>query len=279
MQGVKAMAISNSEFDYLRNLVVTHSAISIESGSEYLAESRLARLAMTEGQASVGDLLLNMRGKPFGALHRKVLDAMTNNETWFFRDLHPFEMIKRQLLPELIGQRRDKRQLNIWSAAASSGQEAYSLAMLIEQEFPELRTWKVRIVGTDISSAILERARAGRYSQMEVNRGLPAAMLTRYFERVGTEWVLKPQIRNRVEFEEMNLAKAWPALPAMDIVMMRNILIYFNVPVKREILAKVRGVMQPDGYMFLGSAESTINLDENFERIAFEKTACYRRKR
>ncbi len=270
------MSISISEFDYLRNLVLNHSAISIDSGREYLAESRLAHIAVTEGHASVGALLLQMRTKPFGTVHRRVLDAMTNNETWFFRDLHPFDVIKRNLLPELIAKRSSVRQLNIWSAASSSGQEAYSLAMMIEEDFPELRTWKIRILGTDISSAILNRARSGRYSQMEVNRGLPAAMLTRYFQREGLEWVVKNNIRNRVEFEPLNLSKPWQMLPAMDIVMLRNVLIYFEVPVKKQILEQARGVMKPDGYLFLGCAESTINLDDKLERVPFEKTSCYR---
>jgi chemotaxis protein methyltransferase CheR len=270
------MSISMVEFDYLRDLVLKHSAISIESGNEYLAESRLAHIAIVEGHASVGALLAQMRGRPFGPLHRKVLDAMTNNETWFFRDLHPFEMIKRRVLPELLEKRKIIRKLNIWSAASSSGQEAYSLAMMLEEEFPELRNWTIRILGTDISSAILNRARSGRYSQMEVNRGLPAPMLTRYFQREGLEWVVKDSIRNRVTFEPINLAKLWPPLPAMDIIMLRNVLIYFNVDVKKQILAQIRKVIQSDGYVFLGCAESTINLDDKFERIVYEKTGCYR---
>ena len=269
------MSISIGEFDYLRDLVLKHSAISIDSGSEYLAESRLAHVAIHEGQPTVGALLLHMRNKPFGPLHRKVLDAMTNNETWFFRDLHPFEMIKRKLLPELIAKRGSTRRLNLWSAASSSGQEAYSLAMMIEEEFPELRNWTVKILGTDISSAILNRARGGRYSQMEVNRGLPAALLTRYFHRDGLDWVVKDHIRNRVEFEPLNLSKPWQSIPPMDIILLRNVLIYFDVPVKKQILAQVRAVMKPDGYLFLGCAESTINLDDKLERVAYEKTACY----
>jgi chemotaxis protein methyltransferase CheR len=270
------MSISISEFDYLRSLVLNHSAISIDSGREYLAESRLAHLAVSEGHSSVGAMLLQMRTKPFGAVHRKVLDAMTNNETWFFRDLHPFEVMKRNLLPALIAKRSSTRRLNIWSAASSSGQEAYSLAMMIEEDFPELRTWTVKILGTDISSAILNRARSGRYSQMEVNRGLPATMLTRYFQREGLEWVVRDNIRGRVEFEPLNLSKPWQTLPAMDIILLRNVLIYFEVPVKKQILARARGVMQPDGYLFLGCAESTINLDDQLERVPFEKTSCYR---
>lgn len=270
------MSISMVEFDYLRDLVLKHSAISIESGNEYLAESRLAHIAIVEGQPSVGALLEQLRSKPFGSLHRKVLDAMTNNETWFFRDLYPFEIIKRRIMPELLEKRKMVRRLNIWSAASSSGQEAYSLAMMLDDEFPELRTWTVRILGTDISSAILNRARGGRYSQMEVNRGLPAPMLTRYFQREGLEWVVKDGLRSKVSFEPINLAKAWPPLPPMDIIMLRNVLIYFTVDMKKQILAEVRKVIQPDGYLFLGCAESTINLDEKFERVVYEKTGCYR---
>ncbi|HEY3930707.1 MAG TPA: protein-glutamate O-methyltransferase CheR [Candidatus Koribacter sp.] len=272
------MAISGADFTYLRSLVLQHSAISIDSSSEYLAESRLARLAMVEGQTSVGAFLSLLRMKPFGAVHRQVLDAMTNNETWFFRDLHPFDLLKRHLLPELILKRASVRRLNIWSAASSSGQEAYSLAMMLEEDFPELRNWNVRILGTDISSAILNRARSGRYSQMEVNRGLPARLLTRYFRREGLEWIINDSIRNRVQFEPLNLSKPWPPMPPMDVILMRNVLIYFEVPVKQQILAQARSAMFPDGYLFLGSAESTINLDSELERVAFERTACYRRR-
>jgi len=273
------MAISVSEFDYLRQLVLAHSAITIESGKEYLAESRLAQLAYIEGQTSVNGLLLAMRGKPFGTLHRKVLDAMTNNETWFFRDLHPYEMIKQKVLPELMVSRASLRRLNIWSAASSSGQEAYSLAMMIEDEFPALRAWGVRILGTDISSAILNRARSGRYTQMEVNRGLPAQLLTRHFRREGLEWVIKDNIRARVSFEPINLSSAWPSMPVMDIIMLRNVLIYFDVPVKKQILARARSVLHPEGFLFLGSAESTMGLDDGFERVEYGKASCYRLRR
>ena len=270
------MAISPSQFDYLRALVLSHSAISIESGKEYLAESRLAQLAHKEAQSSVEDLLARLRNEAFGPLHRKVLDAMTNNETWFFRDLHPFEALKQQLLPELIARRSIVRRLNIWSAASSSGQEAYSLAMMLEDNFPELRGWTVRIHGTDISTAILNRARSGRYSQMEVNRGLPAAMLTRHFRREGLDWVIKENIRSRVTFESMNLSLPWPAMPPMDVIMLRNVLIYFEVPVKKQILARIRTILQPDGYLFLGSAESNLGLDNELERVEHGRAACYR---
>ena len=270
------MSLSLSEFDYLRNLVLQHSAISLDRANEYLAESRLAHVAIKEGQPSVGALLCDLRSKPFGPLHGRVLDAMTNNETWFFRDLHPFDMIRRVLLPDLIEKRKQSRTLNIWSAASSTGQEAYSLAMLVHEHFPELRNWRVRILGTDICSTVLNRARAGRYSQLEVNRGLPAPLLARYFRREGMDWVLQENIRKFVDFQPLNLSKPWPPLAPMDLIMLRNVLIYFDVPVKKQILSQVRRVLSPDGYIFLGCAESTINLDDNFERIAYEKTGCYR---
>jgi chemotaxis protein methyltransferase CheR len=272
------MSLPSTDFDYLRDLVLQHSAIAIDRTSEYLAESRLAPVAITEGQPSVSALLSHLRTKAFGPLHRRVLDAMTNNETWFFRDLHPFEMIKHVVLPDLIKKRSTSRTLNIWSAASSSGQEAYSLAMLINEHFPEVRNWNVRILGTDICSTILNRARAARYTQMEVNRGLPATMLARHFRREGMDWVLGESIRNRVDFQPLNLSKPWPLLPSMDLIMLRNVLIYFEVPVKRDILAQVRRVLNPDGYLFLGCAENTINIDNNFERVAYEKTACYRQR-
>lgn len=273
------MPISLNEFDYLRDLVRKHCAIMIDSDKQYLAESRLMQLAYREKHVSVEALLAHMRGKPFGPLHRQVLDAMTNNETWFFRDLHPFEALRHQVLPALIPLRGAVRRLNLWSAAASSGQEAYSLAMLMDEHFPELRNWSVRILGTDFSNAILNRARAGKYSQLEVNRGLPAAMLMRYFDREGLDWVLKPSVRGRVSFESMNLAEAWPARAPMDVILLRNVLIYFDIPVKQQILERARQALAPDGYLFLGSAESMLNLCDGFERVDCGRASCYRRKR
>jgi chemotaxis protein methyltransferase CheR len=270
------VAIAPAEFEYLRKYIFDNSAIIIEDGKEYLVESRLTSLAYQEGLESTQKLLEQMRGKPVEGLHRKVLDAMTNNETIFFRDLAPFQELTKIVIPDLLKKRAIERKLSFWSAASSSGQEAYSLAMLLCDDFDGLPGWTVSILGTDISTAILGRARAGRYSQMEVNRGLPAKCLAKYFKQIGTEWELNASIRKMVEFRGLNLSESWPVLPQFDVVFFRNVLIYFSVEKKKEILQRVRRVMRVDGCLFLGSAETTMNLDDSFERVPDGICSYYR---
>lgn len=266
------------EFEYLRQFLAQHSAIVLDAEKDYIAESRLTTLAYREGMASAQDLLSRIRQASFCDLHRKVLDAMLNNETWFFRDLLPFEALLQVIFPELLADRTSTRRLSIWSAASSSGQEAYSIAMLIADQFGGLPGWDVSIIGTDLSTAILERARSGRYSQLEVNRGLPAKYLAKYFTRDGSDWVLSPAIRDMVEFRPMNLTVPWSDLPRFDIVFFRNVLIYFEVEKKREIFGRLFSSMKPDGYLLLGAAETTYGLSESFVRVAWDKTAYYRPK-
>jgi len=273
------MGLDTAEFDYLCQFVHEQSAIIIDPGKEYLVESRLTPLAYQEGMESAQKLLEHLRREPPNGLHRKVLDAMTNNETIFFRDAAPFQALRQAIIPELLRKRAAERKLSFWSAAASSGQEAYSLAMLMCEDFVGLQGWSVSILGTDISTAILNRARQGRYSQLEVNRGLPAKCLTKFFRREGVEWQISGSIRKLVEFREMNLAEAWPALPQFDVIFLRNVLIYFSVEKKKEILRRVRSVLHQDGVIFLGTAETTLNLDDSFERVAWENTSYYRIRR
>jgi chemotaxis protein methyltransferase CheR len=217
-----------------------------------------------------------LQAEPFHGLHRQAVEALTTNETSFFRDFHPFEALKKFALPDLIARRAAERELSIWCAACSSGQEPYSLAMLIREGFPQLASWKVTILGTDLSTEILARAREGRYSQLEVNRGLPASLLVKYFQKQGGEWYLRDDIRRMVDYQSVNLASAWPFLLPVDVVMMRNVLIYFGVETKKEILAKMRRVLKPDGYLFLGAAETTFSIDDSFELVQFERATCYR---
>jgi chemotaxis protein methyltransferase CheR len=272
------MGLELREFEFLREFMAQHSAVVLDEGKGYLAESRLSPLAYREGMDSVQDLLSSIRQSSFGGLHRKVLDAMMNNETWFFRDHLPFEAMRQVMIPELTVERASSRHLTLWSAASSSGQEAYSIAMLLMEHFGGLPGWTVSIVGTDLSTAILERARGGRYSQLEVNRGLPAKYLAKYFKREGADWVLSPEIRRMVEFRELNLTKPWSALPKFDIVFFRNVMIYFEVEKKREILTRLVSAMKPDGYLLLGAAETTYGLSNSFARVAWDKTAYYRLK-
>lgn len=268
--------LDQSTFDYIRKLVQDHSAITLEPGKEYLVESRLMPVARQYGHNSLVDLVALLHGKPFGPLHADVVEAMTTNETSFFRDIHPFEALRTTVLPELAAARRTRRTLNIWSAACSSGQEPYSIAMLILDHFPELKDWQLQIHATDLSQRVLDRAQRGVFSQMEVNRGLPAQLLVKYFHRDGLHWLVKPEVRRFVRFQRMNLIENWPLLPPMDLVFMRNVLIYFTPETKRSILARVRKQIATDGTLFLGGAETTIGIDDAWQRINHGKTSTYK---
>jgi chemotaxis protein methyltransferase CheR len=270
------MSISTADFDFIRTMVREQAAIVLETGKEYLVEARIGPLATREGLGSLHDLVELLRKGPADGLRKKVVDAMTTNETFFFRDVEPFEVMKKHIVPELMAARVGTRKLNLWCGASSTGQEPYSVAMMLWETFPQLATWEIGYLATDISLDVVEKARAGRYSQIEVNRGLPVTYLLKYFQKQGLEWEIKESIRRMVTFQEMNLIKPWPAMPSQDIVMLRNVLIYFDVETKRNILRKVRELLRPDGYLFLGGAETTLNLDEQFERVPFDRAGCYR---
>lgn len=269
-----------ADFDYVRAYVREQAAIVLEPGKEYLVESRLHTLARKEAVASVEALMAKLRAElgGNGPLHRKVVDAMTTNETSFFRDLHPFDTLRKEVLPEIMKRRAAERKIAIWCGAASTGQEPFSVMMLIAEHFPELLTWDFKFVATDLCTEVLARAKAGRFTQLEVNRGLPAPLMVKYFSRVGNEWEFRADLRNRVTFQEMNLVKEWPPLPMVDIVFLRNVLIYFDVETKRTILGKIRRLLRPSGSLFLGGAETTFGVDDNFQRVVVDKTTCYRLK-
>jgi chemotaxis protein methyltransferase CheR len=266
----------DQDFDFIRKLLRERSAIVLEDGKQYLVESRLAPLVRELKVDSVADLVRLLRAPLAGALQQQVVEAMVTTETTFFRDVHPFEALRQHVLPDLIQRRSAERTLQIWSAACSSGQEAYSIIITMLEHFPELKSWNVRILGTDLSTEILDRAKEGRFAQIEANRGLPSKMLVKYFEHQGTGWQVKRELRQMVEWKPMNLVEPWIGLPRMDIVFLRNVLIYFDVPTKREILERMRSAMRPDAYLFLGAAETTMNIHERYERIPFERAACYR---
>jgi chemotaxis protein methyltransferase CheR len=269
------MPIGMTEFAYLQKLVQDASSIVIEPGKEYLAEARLSTIAHAEGMRSVQELIGSLRISPDSGLQSRVLDAMTNNETTFFRDQHPFTVLRNTILPGLLDRHATDRRLTIWSAASSSGQEAYSIAMMLEDDFQGLPQWQVRIIGTDISGAVLERARKGRYSQMEMSRGLLPQQIQRHFTRHGNEWQISETIRRRVEFRRLNLFDSWTGLPDFDIIFLRNVLIYFEVEKKREILRKIRGILRPNGALLLGGAETTFGLDDIFVRVTSGPATYY----
>jgi chemotaxis protein methyltransferase CheR len=270
-----ATNLQTSDFDYIRTLVRERSAIVLEPGKEYLVQARLLPVARQQGLDDISALVARLkRGEP--ALTTQVVEAMTTNETSFFRDVHPFEALRNDVLPPILEARRTQRTLRIWSAAASTGQEAYSIAMILREHFPELAGWNISILGTDLSNDVLDKAREGRYAQIEINRGLPAPMLIKYFDRAGPAWKVKPELRSMCEFKPLNLVAPWSALPRMDIVFLRNVLIYFDVDTKRDVLTKIRRTLAPDGYLFLGAAETTLQFDGLFERAPHARANCYR---
>jgi chemotaxis protein methyltransferase CheR len=268
------MAIATAEFNYVADLVRREAAIVLEPGKEYLVEARLLPLARAAGHTDIGRYV-RLAQQPANREQRwAIVEALTTNETSWFRDASVFEGFRKELLPRLIESRPAYQPLRIWSAAASTGQEAYSLAMLLTEELGSSR--KFEIVGTDISRAVLEQARAGRYTQMEMNRGLPARHLVRFFQRTGTAWQVDPQLQRSVSFRELNLATPFTGLPRFDVVFLRNVLIYFDLPTKQTILRRVRQTMASDGWLVLGTAETTRGIDEEFEHTRLGGLTAYR---
>lgn len=268
-------SISTEEFNYIRKVLREHSAIVLDEGKAYLAEARLGPLVRQEGLETLSELVGTLQKLPYGRLHTQVVEALATNETSFFRDSAPFESLRKIVIPNLIEARGATRAIRIWSAACSTGQEPYSLAMLLREHFLALDSWNVEIIATDLSNDVLERAREGRYSQLEINRGLPAPMLVKYFAKDGTGWRIKDEIRSMVTFRQLNLVENWPALQEMDVVLLRNVLIYFDLETRKLIYKRLHRVIRPDGYLLLGGGETPSHLDERFKRVQYEKCDFY----
>ena len=268
------MSINRADFDYIRKLVHRHAAVVLEADKAYLAELRLAPLARREGVGSIRALVKRMRGQVFNRLHEQAVEALVTTETSFFRDHHPFEALRAFVLPELLKQRTQADPLTIWCAACARGQEPYSIAMLLREYFRESAA--VQLIASDLSEEMLAAARAGRYSQFEIDRGVSPVLRQSYFRKQGTMWQIDEAVQRMVAFRKINLAEAWPPLPAMDIIFLRNVLIYFDVETKKAVLGRVHRLLRPNGYLFLGGAETVINLDDRFERVDYGKASCYR---
>jgi chemotaxis protein methyltransferase CheR len=265
-----------ADYDYVATLVQQHAAIEVGPDKRYLVEQRLAAVARTEKVESIPVLLAQARRDGTGRTVKLIVDAMTTNETSFFRDPALFEYLRAEVLPELIERNQKTRTLRIWSGASSSGQEPYSLAMLLHEHFPEIvATWRVRILATDISTTMVERTRAGRYGRIEVNRGLPAAFLVRHFSHDGLEWQIDGALRRMVEARELNLARPLPFSERFDLVLLRNVLIYFSLDTKRAVFGRIRQCLAPGGSLFLGSSESTMQIDDSWVRRTYGNISCY----
>ena len=267
--------MTDQDFDFIRKVVRDRSAIVLEDGKQYLVESRLEPIVRDLGLGSIGDLAGLLRAPFSNGLQQRVVEAMVTTETTFFRDIQPFEALRKVVLPDLVRRRQRERRMNVWCAACSTGQEPYSLALLVREHFPELAGWELNVLATDLSRDVLTRAREGLYSQVEVNRGLPATLLLKHFRQQGTSWRLHDEVRAMVDFRELNLVRAWPPLPPMDLVFLRNVMIYFDVETKKTILGRMARVLRPDGYLLLGGAETTVNLDHSYRRIDELRTGFY----
>jgi chemotaxis protein methyltransferase CheR len=259
------MACSDSDYDYLRGLVLEQSANLVDPSRNALFDTRLTPIARLSGAATLADFIRMLKAGRPPHLHRAVAEAMTINETSFFRDIKPFDMLREVILPQLIEQRMQKRRLRIWSAASSTGQEAYSMAMLIAEYFPDLAQWDVKIIGTDISRHVVDYAQKGRYRRLEANRGLPARMLLKYMMRDGEEWEIAPQIRAMCDFRYANLCSPIPQLPVFDLVMLRNVLLYFSQQDRRGVFDEIYRKIVPGGYLLLGNAEQAEDSTNLFE--------------
>jgi chemotaxis protein methyltransferase CheR len=265
--------ITPENYAFLQKRIYSDSGIVLDESKQYLIESRLLPIVRKENLGTLNDLCALLRAVENTPLRKHVVEAMTTNETLFFRDAPVFDALRDIILPDLIKTRSVSRTLNIWSAAASRGQEAYSLAiLLLEMGLPG---WKIRILATDLNDQILEQARTGRYLQLEVNRGLPAKYLVKYFERAGLEWQVKSDVRKLVEFQPFDLRKSMKGLGPFDLVLCRNVLIYFDVKTKKQILGELRGVLASHAFLGLGSAETTMNLDDRFTRKVIGQAAFY----
>ena len=250
---------SSVDYGYLRQLVFGLSQNVLDPSRDYLFETRLTKLLRNHGMSRLDELVQHLKVRKNPSLERSIAEAMTINETSFFRDGRPFDLLREELLPRLIEFRRPLRGLRFWSAACSTGQEAYSLAMLLHEHFPSLTGWNIRIEGTDICAEVIERAQTGCYHRIEINRGLPARHIVRYFDHAGEDWTVKPEIRKVCNFRQANLCSS--PLPfnrsddRFDVIFLRNVMLYFSQESRKMLLAGIHKVLAPDGILFLGSSE------------------------
>ncbi|NKY38565.1 CheR family methyltransferase [Cellulomonas septica] len=267
------MSLAPDAFAYVAELVARRAGINLDAGKEYLVESRLQPLAQRAGHTRVDTYVRELRTGEREADVRAVVDALTTNETSFFRDGAPFRALAEHVVPALRGEGGSLPRLRVWSAACSTGQEPYSIAMTLADAVPDTA---VEIVATDINATVLDRASQGVYSRLETNRGLPTPMLVRHFEADGTGWRVRDHLRRQVTFLRHNLLDAPPFGGGFDVVFLRNVLIYFDLPVKQAVLDRVLAAMRPGGFLVLGAAETTIGLDDGWERVPVERGAVYR---
>ncbi|MCC8939256.1 protein-glutamate O-methyltransferase CheR [Bradyrhizobium sp. Arg68] len=260
------------DYEYLRKLLKDHSGLDLSADKQYLIESRLLPLARKYGLSGIPDLVAKIRG---GAYIPQVVEAMTTNETFFFRDKVPFDHFRDTIMPDVLKARAARRSVRIWCAAGSTGQEPYSLAMCLKEMGAALAGWRVEIVATDLSQEVLEKSKAGIYSQFEVQRGLPIQMLVKYFKQSGELWQINPELRSMVQHRQLNLLHDFAQLGVFDVIFCRNVLIYFDQDTKINVFNRLARSMEADGFLVLGAAETVVGLTDSFKPMP-ERRGLYR---
>jgi len=255
--------VTPSEYEYLQKLLKERSGLVLSADKQYLVESRLIPLARRSGLGGIGDLVAKMKtgAEP---LVVSVVEAMTTNETFFFRDKVPFDHFRETILPSMLAARKNRRSLRIWCAASSTGQEPYSLAMILKEMSATMSGWRVEIVATDLSQEVLEKSKSGIFSQFEVQRGLPIQLLVKHFTQINETWQLSPEIRAMVQFKQLNLLHDFSHLGVFDVIFCRNVLIYFDQDTKVNVFNRLARVIEPDGFLVLGAAETVVGLSAGF---------------
>jgi chemotaxis protein methyltransferase CheR len=263
------------DYEYLRGVVMRNSGNQVDPSRDYLFESRLQRLLRERGMQSISQLVSALRAESGPTLQRSVAEAMTINETSFFRDTSTFDYLREALLPAIIENRRETRTLRFWSGASSSGQEAYSTAIMLREYFPQLAGWRIDILGTDLSAEMVERSSSGRYQRIEINRGLPARFLVKYFVRTGDEWEVHPDIKRICRFQQRNLCQNSFVHETFDVIFLRNVMIYFPQETRRQVLLTMHRALAPDGVLLLGLSEQP-RMDSHWQTMLTPKTVWYK---
>lgn len=263
--------MKKEDFDLFADLVKKRSGLVLTSEKAYLLESRLMPVARKFGLKDLEELASSLRTKRDEKIMEAITEAMTTNETFFFRDQKPFDQFRQVVLPHILKVRAAKKSLRIWSAASSTGQEAYSLAMILSEEAHKMPGWHIEIIGTDLSQEVVDRAKAGLYNQFEVQRGLPVTMLVKYFQQKEDKWQISDKIKSMVQYRTMNLLEDWGPIGMFDVIFCRNVLIYFDPPTKAKILERQSQILAPDGALFLGGAESTLGICDKFKSVETQR--------
>ena len=266
--------MNSPDYEYLRKLLKERSGLDLSADKQYLIESRLLPLARKAGLSGIPELVQKLQGGS-SVLITSVVEAMTTNETFFFRDKVPFDHFRDTIMPEVLKARAARRSVRIWCAAGSTGQEPYSLAMTLKEMGAALTGWRVEIIATDLSQEVLEKAKAGVYSQFEVQRGLPIQMLMKYFKQTGETWQINPELRAMIQHRQLNLLQDFSHLGTFDVIFCRNVLIYFDQETKINIFNRLARQIEPDGFLVLGAAETVVGLTDTFKPIA-DRRGLYR---